>query len=71
MCEFCKKIWESEDEFTKSSMFFNKETAIVVKEEQFWLYNADRSENLIFWSNDSEPIERCPKCGRKLGEENL
>lgn len=68
-CEFCKKIWNSKDEYTEQFEYpYDEDVAIVLDED-------DNKPSLYipigdyYYSDTYLQINYCPKCGRKLTEE--
>ena len=67
MCEFCNKIWSSQEEYSNSVGYpWDEIISIVVKDGELWLYVPIEDS---YYSDTYLQINYCPKCGRKLMEE--
>lgn len=64
-CEFCKKIWSSQEEYiSQFEHYWEQENAIVTKNEEPYLYAP--CEQDYYYSGVVMQVNYCPKCGRKI-----
>ena len=67
MCEFCEKIWDSVSEYKKNFSYnYEERDAIVMYSGRPGLYV---SCDDYYYSRVVMDVNYCPKCGRKLIEE--
>lgn len=66
MCDFCKNIWNSQEEYKNSFEYpWDETNAIVMKNRSPYLYISIEDS---YYSDTYIKIDYCPKCGRKLKE---
>ena len=66
-CEFCKKIWSSQKEYKESvGNHWEENNAIVMEDGVHRLYIPIEMD--FYYSGTYMTLNFCPKCGRKLTE---
>lgn len=69
-CEFCKKIWNSKEEYTKQFTYpYDENVAIVLDEEHCGKPSLYIPIEDYYYSGVYLQMNYCPKCGRKLTED--
>ena len=66
-CDFCKKIWNSKEEYAKQFTYPYDENVAIVLDKWY----GDKPSLYVpiedsFYSDTYLQIDYCPKCGRKL-----
>ena len=64
-CEFCEKIWSSQEEYqSQFEDHYDEKNSIVMKNGEPCLYIPYEQD--YFYSDVVMQINYCPKCGRKV-----
>ena len=68
-CKLCSQVWPSKEAYVNTiGDHWEEECSIVIDDDKPWLYVPVEMD--FYYSDTYLQIDYCPKCGRKLTEEN-